>query len=72
VRCQVEEERYGQYTPVLRFILIDPKRRLFGAERMSYLGSRDSWLELRQTGPVTKIARALIPTLGTDEFFERW
>jgi hypothetical protein len=67
-RLQVEEERYARYTPVLRFILLDPKQRLFGAERMTYLGSIDSWLELGQTGPVTKMARALISTLGTAQF----
>jgi hypothetical protein len=55
---------------VLHFNLLDPKRRLFGAERMSYLGSIEGWLELGQTGPVTKLARAFIPTLGTDQFYE--
>jgi hypothetical protein len=71
-QLRAEEERYAQYAPVLRFILLDPKRRLFGVERMCYLGSIDGWLELRQTGPVAKLAPALIPTLGTDQFFELW
>jgi hypothetical protein len=71
-RLQPEEERYARYTPVLRFILLDPKRRLFGAERMRYQGRIDSWLELGQTGPVATLARELIPSLGTDEFFELW
>ncbi len=71
-RLQAEEERYAHYTPVLRFILLDPTQRRFGAERMCYLGSIDDWLELGQTGPVAKLARALIPTLGTDQFYELW
>jgi len=29
-------------------------------------------LELGRTGPVAKLARALIPTLGTDQFYELW
>ena len=29
------EERYGRFTPVLRFILLDQTRRLFGVQRMS-------------------------------------
>ena len=66
------EERHAQYTPVLRFILLDPARRRFGAERMCYRGSIDGWLELGQTGPVAKLARELIPTLGTDQFYELW
>ncbi len=66
------EERHARYEPVLRFILLDPARRRFGVERMCYLGSIDDWLELGQTGPVAELARALIPTLGTDQFFELW
>jgi len=67
------EERHAQYTPVLRFTLLDPKQRRFGSERMCYLERIDGWLELHgQTGPVAELARALIPTLGTEQFFELW
>jgi hypothetical protein len=71
-RLQAHEEQHARYTPVLRFILLDPTRRRFGAQRMCYLGSIDDWLELGQTGPVATLARALIPTLGTDQFYELW
>src|SRR5215472_6807295 len=67
------EERHAQYTPVLRFTLLDPKQRRFGSERLWYLGSIDGWLELHeQTGPVSELAHALIPTLGTEQFYELW
>lgn len=66
------EERHAHYTPMLRFTLLDPQQRLFGVERMCYLGSIDGWLELGQTGPVVKLAHNLIPTLGTEQFFELW
>ena len=71
-RLHALEDRHARYEPVLRFILLDPKQRRFGAQRMCYLGSIDGWLELGQTGPVAKLARALIPTLGTDQFYELW
>jgi hypothetical protein len=71
-RLQAEEERYARYTPVLRFTLLDPTRRRFGAQRMCYLGSIDGWLELGQTGSVATLASSLIPTLGTDQFYELW
>ncbi len=71
-RLQAQEERYARYTPVLRFILLDPRQRRFGAQRMCYRGSIDGWLELAQTGPVAKLAHALIPTLDTDQFYELW
>jgi hypothetical protein len=66
------EERYARYTPVLRFTLLDPKQRLFGAQRMSSLGGIDDWLELGKTGPVAELARAIIITLGTEQLFELW
>lgn len=67
------EERHARFTPVLRFILLDQARRRFGAQRMSSLGGIDDWLELYgQTGPVATLARALIPTLGTEQFYELW
>ena len=71
-QLRVLEERHARYEPVLRFILLDPAQRRFGASRMCYLGSIDDWLELGRTGPVAELARALIPTLGTDQFFELW
>ena len=67
------EDRHAQFTPVMRFTLLDPKQRRFGSERMCYLGSIDGWLELHgHTGLVAELARALIPTLGTEQFFELW
>jgi hypothetical protein len=66
------EERHARYTPVLRFTLLDPTQRRFGVERMCYRGSIDGWLELVRTGPVAKLADELIPTLGTDQFYELW
>ncbi len=62
-QLQAEEER---------FILLDTKQRRFGAQRMCDLESVDGWLELGQMGPLAKLARALIPTLGTDQFNELW
>ena len=67
------EERHARFTPVLRFTLLDPKQRRFGSERMCYRGSIDGWLELMSTsGSVAELARKLVPTLGTDQFFELW
>jgi hypothetical protein len=71
-RLQAEEEHHARYMPVLRFILLDPRRRWFGAQRMCYLGNVDGWLELRQTGPAAQLARALIPILGTEQFSDLW
>jgi hypothetical protein len=64
------EERHAHYAPVMRFTLLDPEQRRFGAERMSYRSSVNGWLKLVHTGPLTQLAHTLIPTLGTEQFFE--
>jgi hypothetical protein len=63
-------ERWARYSPILRFRLADAARRTFAAERRSYLGSGDAWLALAATGSLEELARRLVPTLGTEQFFE--
>jgi hypothetical protein len=67
---QAEHNTYTQYTPVMKFILGDMEQRLFNAKRMSYLGSIDDWIEIEYDKTIEELASALIPTLGTDEFYE--
>ena len=62
-------EKGARFAPVLRFILTDAKRRTFRVERMHY-GGRNEWFELGPTGPVKRLARRLVPTLGTHAFYE--
>lgn len=68
-RLEEEHNIYTQYTPVLKFILSDKEKRLFRAERMCYLGSIDDFIEIAYNKPIGELAKSLIPTLGTDEFF---
>lgn len=69
---QVENERkiYTQYTPVMKFILADKEKRLFCAQRMCYLGGIDDWIYLTYDKTIEELSSTLIPTLGTDEYFE--
>jgi hypothetical protein len=55
--------------PVLRFILEDEEARVYRAERWCYLGSIDDWIFV-DTGPLERMAQRMIPTLGTDAFYE--
>ena len=68
-RLSAEMDRYAQFTPVLRFTLIDADTRAFVAERMCYLGSIDDFIHIGY-GPLEPMASDIIATLGTDEFFE--
>jgi hypothetical protein len=69
-RLRAMMEPRAQFTPVMRFILTDAERRTFRAERMCYLGSIDDWIDVGPMGAVDRLARQLIPRLGTDRFFE--
>ena len=69
-RIRAECERYAQFTPVLRFILLDAAERAFRTERWCYLGSIDDWIDVGPHGTVERLARQWIPRLGTDAFFE--
>jgi hypothetical protein len=69
-RIRAERERYSQFTPVLRLILTDAETRTFGAQRMCYLGSIDDWIDLGYSGTAAQLAQRLIPTWGSDAFFD--
>ena len=69
-RLQEEERVYGQFTPIMRFILTDGQKRRFRAQRMCYRGSIDDWIDIEFDETIAKMAPRLIPKLGTDRFFE--
>ncbi len=60
----------GQFTPVMRFILIDDEARHFVAQRMCYRGSVEDWMEVDSGKTIEELASRLIPVLGTQAFFE--
>jgi hypothetical protein len=69
-RLQEELDRYTQFTPVMRFILGDQETREYHAERWCYRGSIDDWIYAGHSGKINSLAKKLIPTLGTDAFYE--
>ncbi len=70
-RLQARLESSAQFTPVMRFVLKDAEQRIFQAQRMCYRGSIDDFIDLHgKLGAVEELARRLVPTLGTDRFFE--
>jgi hypothetical protein len=70
--ARAEHDRRARFQPVLRFVLLDAARRHFHPERWCYLGRIDGWLALSFTGmgDLEHLAARLVPTLGTDAFFE--
>lgn len=64
-------DQRANYEPVMRFVLLDEETRRFTADRMGYSG-RGGWLDLYNVSaaPVDELADDLVPTLGTDAFFD--
>lgn len=69
-RLQAHFEARSQFSPVLRFVLLDEKKRTYGVERMCYLGSIDDWIGVGKVGSLGPLAEVMIPRLGNDSFFE--
>jgi len=70
MRLQEQLDKMARFSPILRFILVDPEERKFYAERWSYMGDINDWIDIGESGKLEKLARRLIPKLGTDDFFE--
>jgi hypothetical protein len=68
-RLRDDLERYSRFTSILRFILTDAETRDFRAERWCFRGRIDDWIFV-DSGKLADLAETLIPTLGTDAFFE--
>jgi len=64
-------ERRMRYSPVLRFRLDDPDRRLFSVERMCYRGE-GGWLWLKTGLSLDDACNRYVPLLGTDEMYEEF
>jgi hypothetical protein len=69
-RLQEEDRVYGQFTPVMRFIVTDEQQRFFKAQRMCYRRSIDDWIDIDCGKSIDVMAPRLIPKLGKEEFFE--
>lgn len=69
-RLRADQEQHGQFSQVMRFTLTDEETRLFFAERWCYRGRIDGWIDIHRSGEIGLLAKTLIPTLGTDRFFD--
>ena len=63
-------ECHDNFSPVLRFTLIDTERRRFVAERWCYKGRIDDWIEIGLEGTLGRIVARAVARLGTEAFFD--
>jgi len=63
-------ERSQTFTPMMRFVLLDEKKREFTAKRWCFSSGIDDWVYIGNCGPLLKIARQFCRHLGRESFFE--
>jgi hypothetical protein len=61
---------HATYQPMLRFTLVDERKRRYVAERWCFLGSIDDWFPLSGGQTLDKLAKKYLPHLGQESFFE--
>jgi hypothetical protein len=71
-RMEESYESHAYFTPIFRFTLVDPKERLFIAERFCFRGSIDDWMHLLDGGPdsLQTLVTRYVKNLGEDSFYE--
>jgi len=71
-RAQLVQRRIlrGRFTKVMRFRLVDARKRLFSVERWCFRGSTDNWIPLDDGGALRTVAEKYVPHLGRASFFE--
>ncbi len=83
-RIALDLERFGiartelptlnqRYMKVMRFTLVDEKRRTFRVQRWCFRGSIDRWIDLyesRSEGKLSDLLKRFCPHIGKESFFE--
>ena len=64
-----KEERRARFQPVLRFGLMDTKRRRFAVQRMCCMGITDRWIFAGSAKRIEELLDMWICQLGSEEFF---
>ena len=62
--------QYINYSPMMRFVLVNKERRIFMAQRFCFLDSLDDWIDIGKPGPLQKLVPTFVEHLGYDSFFE--
>ncbi len=58
------------YSPMLQFVLVDKKQRLFETQRYCFLGAIDDWIMIGTVGELPELVKTYVPHLGEESYFE--
>jgi len=62
--------KFATYDPVMRFILIDKKQRIFHAERFCFRSSIDDWIRIGEPALLEKLLSTYVKHLGEESLFD--
>lgn len=62
--------RFGHYAAMMRFCLVDKKKRLFRADRFCFRGSVDDWIAISGPETLDTLAKKLLKHLGRETFYD--
>ena len=62
--------RFTTYSPMLRFVLVDEKRRRFVTQRYCFLGSIDDWIEIGKPGKLASLVKTYVRHLGQESYYD--
>jgi hypothetical protein len=60
------------YSDLLRFKLVDDKRRTFQTQRYCFLGSVDDWIDIGKPEKLARLVKTYVKHLGQDSYVELW
>jgi hypothetical protein len=63
-------EKNAEYSPMLRFKLVEAASRTFCIERETYAADLPKWVEIGERGKLQSVVDQILPLLDTDEYFE--
>jgi hypothetical protein len=70
-KVEAAVQRHPQ-APAYQVVAKPDRIEVYARERMCYAGGIDDWLTLGDTGQVAELAADIVPTLGTNAFYELW
>ena len=63
-------DEFTSYSPMMRFVLVDAKRRQYTAERYCFLGSIDDWILIGEIDELSELVKKYVKHLGQDSYYE--
>ncbi len=69
-RLEQSLRRSLTFSPMMRFILVDERDRIFQVERMCFLGSIDDWIFLDSDNNLKRLVKQYCSHLGKESFFD--